>query len=202
MHITVSTRSHLTSPQCVITLSQTFKASNTKDSISERTIALKMPSCGAQPAQNCPQHPSAPANRHDDEIPVRKLFQEECLQIPAASRLKNPRCIRAFAVPLTLELRNSKSLQTFVSAFTAVNPISFKLLLTGQLISRLHPNAVLSGNLTQIAGIPLETCRSIQHLVQRGKLDCARHLRVNIDLGRPPKRKYFGISGVISFKIH
>ena len=98
----------------------------------------------------------------------------------------------------TPESRNPKILQTFLSSSTAVNP---KFLLMGSLFFRLHPNAVLSGNPIQIPGIPLDTCRNIQRLVQGGELHWARHLKVNIDLGRPPRGKYFGTSGAISFKM-
>ena len=101
----------------------------------------------------------------------------------------------------TPESQNSKTLQTFISSSTAVKPISCEFLLTGSLIFRLHPNAVLSGNLIRIPGIPLKTCRNIQRLVQGGELYWARHLKVNIDLGRPRQRKYLGVSGAISFKM-
>ena len=101
----------------------------------------------------------------------------------------------------TPESQNSRTLQTFISPSTAVSPISCEFLLNGSVLFRLHPNAVLSGNLIRIPGIPLETCRNIQRLVQGGELYWARHLKVNIDLGRPRQRKYFGVSGAISFKM-
>lgn len=103
-------------------------------------------------------------------------------------------------MPLMPELQNSEALQTFMSVSTTVSPISFKSLLTAQL--DFTQTLVLSGNLIQILGVPQETCKSIQHLVMRRELDCARHLRVNIDLSRPPIRKYFEcISGTISIKL-
>lgn len=51
------------------------------------------------------------------------------------------------------DLLDSKAQQTLMSASTAVNPTSFEFLLTRQLFSRLHLNAVLSGNLIQIPGV-------------------------------------------------
>lgn len=91
-------------------------------------------------------------------------------------------------MPYRPGLRNSKTVQTFMSASIAVNSISCEFLLMGSRFPRLHPNAALSGNLIQIPGIPQETCRSIQHLVQSGELYWARHLKVNIDLGFPPQK--------------
>lgn len=104
-------------------------------------------------------------------------------------------------MPFTPELRNFKRLLTYMSASTATNAIPFKFLLMESLISRLHPNAILFGNLIQIPGIPQETCKNIQRLVQREELDWARRLKVNIHLGHPLKQRYFGISGTISFKM-
>ena len=60
---------------------------------------------------------------------------------------------------------------------------------------------ILSGNLIQIPGIPQETCRNVQRLVQRGELDWARPLKVNIHLDHPLKQGYFGISGAISLEM-
>lgn len=76
-----------------------------------------------------------------------------------------------------------------MSASSEANSISYKFLLIGSLFSRLHPNAVLSGNLIQISGILQEACRSIQRLVLRGDLNWAKHLKVSIDLGHPSKKK-------------
>lgn len=104
-------------------------------------------------------------------------------------------------MPFTPELRNSKRLLTYMSASTAANSIPCKFLLMESLLSRLHPNAILFGNLIQIPGIPQETCRNIQRLVQRGELDWARPLKVNIHLGHSLNHRYFGISGAISFKM-
>lgn len=70
-----------------------------------------------------------------------------------------------------------------MSASTEANSVSCEFLQIGLVFSRLHPNAVLSGNLIKIPGISQETCRSIQRLVLRGELDWARHLKVSIDLG-------------------
>lgn len=76
-----------------------------------------------------------------------------------------------------------------MGASSEANSISYKFLQIGSLFSRLHPNAVLSGNLIQISGIPQEACRSIQRLVLRGDLNWAKHLKVSIDLGHPSKKK-------------
>lgn len=135
----------------------------------------------------CPRPPEASSERflaNSINVKVRK--------VPAAGPL---------SMPFTPELKNSKALPTCMSASTEANSISCKFLLIGSLFSRLHPNAVFSGDLIQIPGIPRENCRSIQRLVLRGELNWAKHMKVSIDLGHPPKQKYFGISGAISFKM-
>ena len=105
-----------------------------------------------------------------------------------------------FPMPSTPELLNPKKLQTFISAITAVNPISCEFLLIVRYFLVFTQTLYCLGILSK-SGIPKETCRSIQCLVQSGELYWARHLKVNIDLGRPSQKKHFGVSGAISFKM-
>ena len=143
-----------------------------------------MSECGAQLAQN----PST----HNANLP-RKLTRKDFLPISSTSRSKNRRP-RAFAYDLQARVTKfqNKPLCVRLPRWIPFHARRGRYFL--DFIQTLYYLGILSRS-------PVSHWRLAATFSAEGELCWARHLKVNFDLGRPPQRKYFGVSGAISFKL-